>query len=84
MFLFMHLPIFKAESCGHRSAFNEKLCVFISVYAHVMYCVVYVQNECAVCVCVCECEGMNLYVCLWIRSKTLPILSGQPKETAAK
>lgn len=46
--LFMHLSIFKAESCGHRSAFNEKLYVFISVYVHVMYCIMYVQ-----CVCVC-------------------------------
>lgn len=85
MFLFMHPPIFKAESCGHRSAFNEKPYVFISVYAHVMYCIMYVKNVCVrACVCVCVCKLMNLYVCLWIRSKTLPIYSGQPKESAAK
>lgn len=69
--LFMHLPIFKAESCGHRSAFKENLYVFISVYVHVMYCIMY-------CVYVCEYVWLHRVseyacVCLWIESKTLPI-----------
>ena len=47
--LFMHLPIFKAESCGHKSAFNEKtVCIYICV------CACYVLHHvCAVCMVVC-------------------------------
>lgn len=82
--LFMHLPIFKAESWGHRSAFNEKLHVFISVYVHVLYCIMYVRCVRMYVLYVCANVRMNVYVCLWIKSKTLPILSGQPKESAAK
>lgn len=70
----MHLFIFKAESCGHRSAFNDlkkkNLYVFISVYVHVTYCIMCVS---AVCTVVCGGVQANVHVCFWIKSKTLPI-----------
>lgn len=69
----MHLFIFKAESCRHRSAFNEKkkLYVFISVYVHVMYCIV-----CAVCMVVCT-------VCMWrCVNECVCVLLDQEQDTA--
>lgn len=38
------------------------------------------------CVVLYVCGGvwMNVYVCFWIKSKTLPILSGQPKEVCCQ
>lgn len=76
--LFMHLPIFKAEICGHRSAFNEKLYVFISVYVHVTASCT-LQRVCA-----CVPVRTSVYVCYWNKSETLPTQPGQPKESAAK
>lgn len=74
--LFMHLFIFKAESCRHRSAFNEK-----RMYLYLCMCMLCTAS------CVCSLYGCVccMYVevsewMFWIKSKTLPSLSGQPKE----
>lgn len=60
-----------SESWGHRSAFNEKLYVFISMYVHVLYCIMYVQ---VVCMCV-------LYVCASV-NECVCLLMGQEQDTA--
>ena len=82
--LFMHLPIFKVESCGHRSAFNEKLYVFISVYVHVMCCIVCVCVAECVCVCVCVCVADCVCVLMDQEQDTAMFYLDSQRKPAAK